>query len=230
MQNIQTILLIGASRGLGLALAQEWLSRGVDVVATVRGGQTPLHELMPEHKDHLSIEQLEITDPVTVEGLHGRLVGRRFDTLFVNAGVALGPGDRIDRVSTEEFCRVMLTNALSPMRIVERLGPLVKDEGTIAVMSSSLGSVALNETGGWEAYRGSKAALNMLMRSYAARHANDKRSLALVDPGWVRTEMGGDDAALSIEESIPGVVDNLTAQRGKPGLRYFDYKGASVPW
>ena len=116
------------------------------------------------------------------------------------------------------------------MRIVERLGPLVKDEGTIGVMSSSLGSVALNETGGWEAYRGSKAALNMLMRSYAARHVNDKRSLALVDPGWVRTEMGGDDAALSIEESIPGVVDNLTAQRGKPGLRYFDYKGASVPW
>ena len=97
-------------------------------------------------------------------------------------------------------------------------------------MSSSLGSVALNETGGWEAYRGSKAALNMLMRSYAARHLNDKRSLALVDPDWVRTEMGGDDATLSIEQSIPGVVDNLTAQRGKPGLRYFDYKGASVPW
>ena len=94
MQNTQTVLLIGASRGLGLALAQEWLSRGVDVVATVRGGQTPLHELMTEHKDHLSIEQVEITDPVTVEGLHGRLAGRRFDTLFVNAGVALGPGDR----------------------------------------------------------------------------------------------------------------------------------------
>ena len=158
MQNIQTVLLIGASRGLGLALAQEWLSRGVDVVATVRGGKTPLHELMAEHKDHLSIEQLEITDPVAVDELHGRLAGRRFDILFVNAGVAFGPGDRVDRVSTEDFCRVMVTNALSPMRIVERLGPLVKDEGSIAVMSSSMGSVALNETGGWEVYRGSKAA------------------------------------------------------------------------
>ena len=230
MQNPRTVLLIGASRGLGLALAQEWLSRDVEVVATVRGGQTPLHDLMAKHEGRLSIEQLEMTDPVALERLLDRLAGRRFDTLFVIAGVALGPGDRVDQVSTEDFCRVMVTNALSPMRIVDRLGPLVTDEGTIAVMSSSLGSVSLNETGRWETYRGSKAALNMLMRSYAARHANDKRSLALVDPGWVRTEMGGDAAALSIEESIPGVVDHLTAQRGKAGLRYFDYKGASVPW
>jgi NAD(P)-dependent dehydrogenase (short-subunit alcohol dehydrogenase family) len=97
-------------------------------------------------------------------------------------------------------------------------------------MSSSLGSVALNETGGWEDYRASKAALNTLMRSYAARHAGDGRGLALVDPGWVRTDMGGSDATLGAEESIPGVVDALAARHGQPGLRYFNYKGETVPW
>jgi NAD(P)-dependent dehydrogenase (short-subunit alcohol dehydrogenase family) len=106
----------------------------------------------------------------------------------------------------------MVTNALSPMRIIEELGDLVRPGGTIGIMSSSMGSVALNETGGWEVYRASKAALNTLMRSYAVRHARDGRSLALVDPGWVRTDMGGSDASISVEESIPGVADALEAR------------------
>jgi NAD(P)-dependent dehydrogenase (short-subunit alcohol dehydrogenase family) len=226
-----TALIIGASRGLGLALAREWLSRGWAVLATVRGeGPTGLHETAEASGGRLTIEQLEMTDPAAVDGLRDRLSGRELDLLFVNAGVANGAVDRVDQVTTEEFTRVMVTNALSPMRIVERLGDLVRPDGTIAVMSSSLGSVALNERGGWEVYRASKAALNTLMRSYAARHAGDRRSVALVDPGWVRTDMGGSAAGLSIDQSIPGVVDALEARRGQPGLRYFNYKGETVPW
>ena len=68
------------------------------------------------------------------------------------------------------------------------------------------------------------------MRSYAARHASGRRSLALVDPGWVRTEMGGPAASLGIEDSVPGVADALGAQAGQPGLRYFNYRGETVPW
>ena len=68
------------------------------------------------------------------------------------------------------------------------------------------------------------------MRSYAARHAADQRGLALVDPGWIRTDMGGSDASLSVEESIPGIVDALAARHGQPGLQYFNYKGETVPW
>jgi NAD(P)-dependent dehydrogenase (short-subunit alcohol dehydrogenase family) len=226
-----TALIIGASRGLGLALAREWLSRGWTVLATVRGaGRNPLHEIAERSGGRLMIEQLEITDLAEVEALRDRLSGRELDVLFVNAGVANGAGDRVDQVTTEEFTRVMVTNALSPMRIVERLGDLVRPDGTIAVMSSSLGSVALNESGGWEVYRASKAALNTLMRSYAARHAGDRRGLALVDPGWVRTDMGGSAAGLAIDQSIPGVVDALDARRGQPGLRYFNYHGETVPW
>ena len=227
----QAVLILGASRGLGLGLAREWLHRGWDVVGTVRGaGRTALHDAADASAGHLVVEHLELTDPAAIAAVRDRLQGRSFDVLFVNAGIANGPDDRLDRVSAAEFTRVMLTNALGPMQAIEALGPLVRPGGTVAAMSSSLGSVSLNDRGGWETYRASKAALNTLMRSYAARHAGDRRSLALVDPGWVRTDMGGQGAALAVEDSVPGVVDALLARMGQQGLQYFNHRGQMVPW
>jgi NAD(P)-dependent dehydrogenase (short-subunit alcohol dehydrogenase family) len=124
----------------------------------------------------------------------------------------------------------MIANALSPMRVVETLQDLVLPSGTIGIMSSGQGSIANNENGNYEVYRGSKAALNMFMRSFAARHADDPRTLLLMAPGWVRTDMGGLQARLSIEESIPNLANTMDAQAGKAGLQYLDYLGRKVPW
>jgi len=124
----------------------------------------------------------------------------------------------------------MVTNALSPLRAIEALRDLVDSNGTIAVMSSGQGSVTNNESGGYDVYRASKAALNTLMRSYAARHASDGRSLLLLAPGWIRTDMGGPSAPFSIEESVPILVATIEAQRGKRGLQYIDRHGHTVPW
>jgi len=126
--------------------------------------------------------------------------------------------------------RVLVTNALSPLRVIETFEDLVAPTGAIGVMSSGLGSVANNQTGGYEVYRSSKAALNTLMRSFAARHAQDKRTLLLLAPGWVRTDMGGPDARLSVEESIPNLVQTIEAHAGRGGLHYLDYLGRTVPW
>jgi NAD(P)-dependent dehydrogenase (short-subunit alcohol dehydrogenase family) len=226
-----TLLLIGASRGLGYAIAAEYIDRGSRVVATVRGpGRTALHDLQQTAGGRLEIEHVDINAPEQILALRQRLAARRFDLLFVNAGVTNGPAETSADVTTEEFTRLMITNALSPMRVIEALAELVDPDGTIAIMSSGQGSIANNERGGFEIYRASKSALNQLMRSYAARHRNDDRTLLLMAPGWVKTDLGGPDARLTIEESIPNLVTTIDAQRGLTGLRFLDYLGQTVAW
>jgi len=225
------LLLFGASRGLGLAIAEEYLKRGWRVVATARKETgTALHALAAKADGRLEVEVVDIADPAQVAALHSRLASERFDLLFVNAGVKNDDRETIADVSTEEFVRVMVTNALSPMRVVEAFQDLVPPTGAVAVMSSGQGSVGNNETGGYEVYRASKAALNTLMRSFAARHRDDPRTLLLLAPGWVRTDMGGPGARLSVDDSIPNLVKVIEAQRGKSGLQYLDYLGQTVPW
>jgi len=226
------LLLVGASRGLGLAMAAEILTRGWNLVATVRSeARTGLDDLAERHPGRVEIQRLDVTAPDQIAALRHRLAGRTFQILFHNAGVAnADPHQSVGQVSAEAFVRVMLTNALSPLQVIEGLQDLVSPDGLIGVMSSGQGSVANNERGGAELYRGSKAALNQFMRSYAARHAAERRALLLLAPGWIRTEMGGPDAPLGLEETVPQIVDTLLAQQGKPGLRYLDRHGNPVPW
>ncbi|MCF6126948.1 SDR family oxidoreductase [Mesorhizobium ciceri] len=213
-------------------MAAEFLKKGWNVVGTVRGGgtRTLLHDLADEHAGRVEIETLDICEPDQVAGLRQRLTGKMFDMLFVNAGTTNNETDTVGQVTTDEFIRVMLTNALSPLRVIESLDDFVEASGLIGVMSSGQGSVCNNTTGMREVYRGSKAALNQYMRCYAARHAGEARSMVLMAPGWVRTELGGPGARLTIQESIPSLVNVLLAKRGNPGLEYLDYLGRTVPW
>src|ERR1700710_1735071 len=177
------VLLIGASRGLGLAIAENYLSRGATVVATVRGAsRAGLNDLHDTYGDQLTVETVDITVPSDVDGLHDRLTARRFDLLFVNAGVTNDPDETSADVPTEEFSRLMITNALSPLRVIETLKHLVEADGTIGIMSSGQGSITNNTRGGFEIYRASKSALNQLIRSYHARNARDPRTLLLMAP------------------------------------------------
>lgn len=228
----ERILLIGASRGLGLAMAEEFLGRGWDVTGTVRGGaRTGLHGLAEAHPGRVEIETVDMTVAEEIAALRGRLAGRVFDMVFVNAGTTnRDPNQTIGEVSTDEFVHVMLTNALGPMRVVEGLVGHVKPGGVLGVMSSGQGSVANNEAGQRELYRGTKAALNMYMRSFAARQAGTGLGMVLMAPGWVQTELGGAGARLTLGESVPGVVDGLLGRMGAAGLVYIDYLGRTVPW
>ncbi len=224
------ILLIEASEGLGLAIAMEYLDRGWLVTATEQSRSAALHELSAAVVGRLEIESLDVTSPHQAAALRRRLEGRRFNLLFHNAGVTNPETETAAEVSTLEFERIMVTNTLSPMRCLETFQDLVLENGTLGVMSSGQGSVSNNEKGGWEVYRASKAALNSLMRSFRARRAGDPRTMLLMAPGWVRTEMGGPNAKLGIEESIPKLVGVIEAQTGKGGLHYLDYQGNVVPW
>ncbi len=228
----KTVLIVGASRGLGYAMAEEYEKRGWSVIGTVRGdSRTPLHDLATKSEGRVEIEQVDINFPDQIAALRDRLAGRSLDLLFMNSGVGTpNPNEPAGAVSTDEFIRVLVTNALSPMRVIEALQDLVPPTGVIGVMSSGLGSVTNNTNGAFDLYRGSKAALNTYMRSFAARHAQSPRAMAVIAPGWVRTDLGGPAAPLGVEDSIPGVVDVLTAIQGKAGLQYLDYMGRTVPW
>ncbi|WP_292072002.1 SDR family oxidoreductase [Brevundimonas sp. UBA7534] len=227
----RVLLLIGASRGLGLGLAEVFAKRGWSVVATARQAfGTRLHDLARKYPEQIQVETLDMTDTAQISTLRDRLNGRLFDILFVNAGTADQKDRGIAAVPTEEFARVLVTNALSPMRVIETLAPLVRPGGLVGVMSSGQGSIADNVNGRHEVYRCSKTALNQLMKSYAARHVDEGRALLLMAPGWIRTDLGGPEARYSVEDSMPKIADVLLAKRGRPGLEYLDRDGLPVSW
>ncbi|MFD8163087.1 SDR family oxidoreductase [Streptomyces malaysiensis] len=231
-QHTPTALIVGASRGLGHAMAAEFLDRGWNVIGTVRDTsvRTPLHDLADRAEGRVIIEHLDINEPDHLAPLHERLAERRLDLFFVNVGTTNSERIPIGKVATDDFVEVMITNALSPMRVIEALEDLVSATGLIGVMSSGQGSITNNTTAGREVYRGSKAALNMFMRSFAVRQAETRRGFVLLAPGWIRTALGGPDAPFTVEESVPLLVNILLSKLGTPGLAYLDRSGQTVPW
>ncbi len=226
---VKKALIVGASRTIGAGLVRELAARGWDVTGTVRGdGRTELHEIAEAHGGRIRVEQLDITDDAGIQRLRGRFNDASLDLLFISAGIA-DPDEPVGRVTADVFTQVMLTNALAPMHVVEALRGCVKPVGTIGVMTSTQGSVSLNERGGHEVYRASKAALNQLMRSYAARQSSD-HTLLLIDPGWVQTELGGEGAPLTVDDSVRGVVTTIESHTRASGLQFRDYKNEVIPW
>jgi NAD(P)-dependent dehydrogenase (short-subunit alcohol dehydrogenase family) len=225
----RTALVIGASRGLGLALTEELWSRGWSVIATKRDDAPALRALAGRSGGQIELKQIDIADPEGARDLKVSLSGRQLNLLFVNAGISLAKEDTASSANESDFIAMMMTNAFSPMRVMEALEPLVILHGVIAFMSSELASLGTNP-GVCDLYAASKAALNMLVKCYAARRPEDNRAVLLIAPGWVRTGTGGDEALLSIDESIPLVASLLEANLGRPGLRFVDRFDQPIPW
>jgi|SRR5579863_2244273 len=222
----RTALVVGASRGLGLGLAAELQHRNWSVTATARddAGLERLQAL------GVRAEQVDITDDSTVAELRRRLDGETFDLLFINAGISpSGRGDAL-QVGLDEAATVFVTNAIAPVRFARRFTDRVSNDGIVAFMSSGLGSVSDNYGGYSELYSASKAALNSLSRSFAAGLGRSRITVLAVAPGWVRTDMGGNSAPLSVEQSVRGIVDMLETRAGTGRHGFVDYQGREVAW
>lgn len=213
-------LILGASRGLGLGLAAELVSRGWTVTATVRKPQDqPAVESIGAHS-----ALADITDAASIAALPP---GAPLDLLLVNAGIS-EPAEW-NAIDQDAIGHLFLTNAVAPIRAAEALKHRLTPTGMIAFMSSRMGSVTLTTQDNKAMYRASKAALNSLTRGLMAR-LDRPRAVLTLHPGWVGTDMGGAGADLDVPTSVRGLADVIEARRGKSGSAFLDYSGAELAW
>jgi NAD(P)-dependent dehydrogenase (short-subunit alcohol dehydrogenase family) len=225
----QTILIVGASRGLGLGLAAEHLQRGFDVIATVRKPEDEAGLKALPGAERLTLHQIDVTSDADTARLIAHLPAP-LDIAFINAGVA-GP-QSVVTADADTLNQVMQANIFGPVRLAHALlGNIREQTGTLAFMSSIMGSIAENESGGMEVYRASKTAQNSLARSLwltAARAAGI--TVLSIHPGWVRTDMGGAGADIDVATSVTGIADQLAANAGAQAHRFIDYTGREIAW
>ncbi|NWE12341.1 SDR family oxidoreductase [Pseudomonas yamanorum] len=228
MSTSKTALIIGASRGLGLGLVKQLLADGWDVTATVRDPQKAdaLKALGP-----VQIEKLDMDDQQAVIALNQRLKAKTFDLLFVNAGVK-GPANQEPGHATQaEVGQLFFTNAVAPINLAQRfVGQLRPDTGVLAFMSSILGSITIPDGSDLALYKASKAALNSMTNSFVTQLGDQKLTVLSLHPGWVKTDMGGENAHIDVATSVRGLLDQVNAYSGKGGHHFVDYKGDTIAW
>jgi NAD(P)-dependent dehydrogenase (short-subunit alcohol dehydrogenase family) len=228
--NERTVLLIGATQGLGLALAEHYLQQGWRVIATTIAPSEGLQGLIGKHGERLTVYLLDITDAAAAAALRDKLDGETLDVLHIVAGILPSEDRPIWEWSGEDILRVLNTNAIGALRLANLVEPLVPAGGSFAFTSSGMGSMTRNVRGTTDLYRVSKAALNMLVRSFGAVHGKD-RVVLLICPGWVKTEMGGASATIEVADSVAGIyrlIDGSVPHAD--GARFFEYTGNAVPW
>ena len=225
----RTALIVGASRGIGLGLAQELAGRGWRVIATRRSPSAGLAQAAAASGDRIEIATTDVTDPMSLEALASGIAPGSLDVVLVNAGIIGPERQSVEHASADEVAEVMMTNAVGPAHAGKLALPLLRDGGTLAFTTSRMGSIA-DSSGGYDLYRMSKAAQNILAKGISEQSAK-ARGIAVLSlhPGWVQTEMGGSAAPLTVAESARGLADVLERTHG-PGHRFLAWDGAEIPW
>ena len=219
------ILIIGASRGIGLGLTQEFAKRGWQVTASERDRSDDLHDAADGSDDAITVTTIDVTDPASYEGLD--LAPGSLDAVIVNAGITGAKHQSADQATGDEVAHVMMTNAFGPIRAARALLPKIKDGGVLGLMSSKMGSID-DSSGGYELYRTSKVAQNMLAKGVFEQDAKPRDIAVLsLHPGWVQTDMGGPNATLTIEESVSGLAD-VVENQSRPEYRFVEYSGKEL--
>ena len=218
-----TVIVPGAGRGIGLEFARQYAADGWRVIATVRGEPPELEAVGVE------VERLDMRDFAAVEAFPRRLDGAPIDLLIANAGVT--KAHRIDSAAEAEgWQEVHAVNAVAPTLLANALLPnVLAAKGRMIAITSQMGSIA-DSSGGYIAYRASKAALNAAWRALALDWAGKAVTLAMLHPGWVQTDMGGPNATLPPAESVAKMRALIAALGPSDSGAFLNYRGEPLPW
>lgn len=217
-------LITGSSRGIGFGLVTEALKAGHKVFAVARNTAS-LKKLKDEFPDRLLPIELDISQPGGVEKLAGEIAKHgTLDILVNNAGM-MTQGE-----SAKDLADSFWVNATVPFLLTKALLPVLKKSSSprVAQISTMMSSIADNTSGGYYAYRSSKSALNMLTKSLTIDHPTV--SFALIHPGWVKTDMGGENAPTEIADSVRGIFKVISAMSLKTSGQFVNFKGDALPW
>lgn len=237
----QHCLVTGANRGLGLEFTRQLLARGARVVATCRhpGRATALNSLAGQHPARLHVLPLDVAASRSREELLHELplvLGpARIDLLVNNAGLLHG-GERFGQVAESDLEASVLTNAIGPFMLTQTLAPLLADAGdaspgaVVANLSSQLGSIARCTGFRTPSYAIGKAALNMATALLDKALAMRGIRVVALHPGWVRTDMGGAQAPLAVEDSVAALLRTIDGLGPRDGGRFLDGDGHDLPW
>lgn len=232
---MRDLFVTGANRGIGLELTRRSLERGDQVFAGCRSPENAaqLNHLQEQHGDRLLVLPLDVTSGSAINSAMATLQGftDHLDVLFNNAGIA-GDESPLGRVEASELLDTFAKNAVAPLMIAQACLPLLRrgQRPVIANITSRMGSIADNGSGGWYGYRASKAALNMLNASLARDMTGQGIIAVVLHPGWVRTDMGGSGATLSVERSVEGLLAVVDGLSPEDSGRFLSWDGEEVPW
>lgn len=230
----KTIFISGANRGLGLEFSRQYAAAGWRVIATSRApaSATALQELASQYAD-ISIHELDVADFAGIDILAAQLADEKIDILLNNAGIfGDEPGKGLGELDYAQWAATLLINTIAPLKIAEAFLPHVErgQHKLIASVSSLMGSVTDNTSGGCYIYRSSKAGLNAAMKSLSIDLRPRGVGVLILHPGWVKTDMGGKNAPLEVEASISGmrqVLDGFTLEQSGSFIRF---DGRIAPW
>ena len=228
-----TVFITGTTRGIGLELTRQFLDAGSDVFATARNPESDvLQSLKAAHGDQLQLLALDVTDNAQIAKVATTLAGRPLNLLINNAGLFRSRSDDAESLSHETWLQEFHVNAIAPFMVTRALREnlAAADDALVAMISSKMGSMSDNTSGGAYSYRSSKAALNAVTVCLSSDLADDGTRVVALHPGWVRTDMGGSNAPVDAPTSASGLKKVMlgidTAQNGG----FFDYTGAPIPW
>lgn len=229
-----SVLITGANRGLGLEFARQYLAEGWQVYATCRDPASAyeLRRLAEDSDNRLRILAIAVTDSASIQSAATELDEEAIDLLLNNAGIVGPQGQTIGNIDYEAWAEVLAVNTMGPVRVSEAFVKHVarSDRKLIVTLTSGMGSIADNTSGGSIVYRSSKAAVNMVMRSLAIDLAPRGITCVVINPGWVRTHMGGPNATLEASESVSAMRRVIATLGPEQSGQFFNYTGREYPW